>query len=323
VHSVSTADFYDDLAFNFDANAGLYRIAYNYERDESDTKQTGARPNIRVLQFSTSPDGAKTNIDQTLPLEVHKIYRYSGNSTSGRGIIGLDLTGSSLVFGFEEGFATGTKRNPSNDWFDSIQVIEDINDCISNQGPEPDDRCATLAFAQAANLVALLPTWGLDSNRIYFLYDSTAPRDSDVAVGIIDRVQGQWTAPGSLQKSSEGGPESGQGRAGLWDQGNSGPREVVSWTVNSKLEISAVDGNCTAAGAVTSSCWANAQVVRVLEDPDQTVEGRWTTHITIDSNPPNLLILRDNAIWEYDPDSTVEAVILENLPGNTWFDPVD
>ena len=81
------------MTFNFDSGSGLYRIAYNYQSDDTDTEETGARPNIRVLEFSVSDDQGDTKIDQALPLEIHKIYRFSGTA-----IVGMDLSGDSLVF---------------------------------------------------------------------------------------------------------------------------------------------------------------------------------------------------------------------------------
>ena len=84
VHSVSTEHTYDDLTFNFDSMSGRYRIAYNYEFDESDPKRGPGRPNIRIMEFSVSPEQDETKINEALPLSIYKIYRITGDGTGGR-----------------------------------------------------------------------------------------------------------------------------------------------------------------------------------------------------------------------------------------------
>jgi hypothetical protein len=327
VHSVTTADFYSELNFNFDNNSDLYRIAYIYPSDEADTRNTGNRPNIRILEFSVSSDLGETKIDQVLPLEPKKIYRYSGNSSAGRGIIGLDLSGNSLVFGLEYGIQDGPKRDPDPlaGWYDSIIVIENISDCIANSGPEPDDRCAQIVFSNIVNQTALNPRWGIDTNRIYFQHGWDSPW-SDRGYALIDRVDSDspWSAPGALYRPSvDGGNFSGRSEA-VWNYDGSGPRVVMNAVIDGILQIHDIDSGCNALSSASQSCLFQGSATLVATYPSQTHLGKWTSH-TLLGPGPNLLFKDSdiNSILEFDPDTATETVIIGGLPRNTWFDPVD
>ena len=251
VHSVSTADYYSDLDFSYDSSSGLYRIAYNYESDESDTRNTGARPNIRVLQFTASPDQGETKIDQSLPLQTHKIFLYSGGSTAGKSIDANVILGNKMVFALAECWEDGTWHNdPVLGGCDAtIRVIEDISACIASLGSEPDESCAALAFENFGQH-ATNPRWGLDTNRIYFRYSTPATPDADVHLGVLDRPAPgiAWSAPGVVRTYPGNQDRDVNGSSAVWDFGL-GPQEVLLNYVEPDLQILEIRDGCTAAAS--------------------------------------------------------------------------
>jgi len=317
---------YDDLNFLFDSASGFYRIAYKYNGDEADTKDTGARPNIRVMQFSVSTDAGETTIDQALPLDVHKIYRYSRNSTSGRALRDNQMRGNSLVFTLEYGESYGSPGDPHNNWFDEIWVIEDIGDCIANYSPEPDENCAELAFAPGPNLQSDHAVWGLDTTRIYFRHDWSSIKNENLALGILDRSGpgSPWSAPGAVSIESDDGPGFLDGDPVLLDYGI-GPREVLNQSANGVLQFLEIGSDCTAANTSTLSCLTQGTASVVSTFPSQAQAGKWTTHGSIDAGPN--LLYHDrvaNSIREFDPDTKTSVEIIGDSPGGVVsFDPVD
>jgi hypothetical protein len=326
VHSVSTTDYYSDLDFSYDSSSGLYRIAYNYESDESDTRNTGARPNIRVLQFTVSPDQSGTKIDQSLPLQLHKIFLYSGRSTAGESISANVILGNKLVFALTECWEDGTWRgDPVLGGCDNtIRTIEDVSGCIAaNLGSEPDESCAELAFeniGQKANY----PRWGLDTNRIYFRYSTT---NGDIDLGVLDRPAPgiAWSAPGVVRSYPHNQDRDQNGSSAVWDFGL-GPQEVLLNYVKPELQILEISDACTAAvsGAISCETQELATVVDLGDDfPLLSSRGKWTHHISISPDEgPNIMHGNDGSIYEFDPDLLRETELLNNFSGY-YFDPVD
>ena len=322
VHSVSTADYYSDLDFSYDSSSGLYRIAYNYESDESDTRNTGARPNIRVLQFTVSPEQGETKIDQDLPLQTHKIFLYSGRSTAGESISANVILGNKMVFALTECWEDGTWHNdPFLGGCDAtIRVIEDISACIDGLGSEPDESCAELAFeniGQKANY----PRWGLDTNRIYFRYSTT---DGDIDLGVLDRPAPgiAWSAPGVVRSYPHNQDTDQNGSSAVWDFGL-GPQEVLLNYVEPDLQILEINNACTAAISGIESCEDQGLATVVESFPNVSSRGKWTYHISISPDEgPNIMHGNDGSIYEFDPDQLRETELLNNFSGY-YFDPVD
>ena len=53
------------MDFHYDDDSKFYRIAYNYDEDEANIREPVARPNIRIMQFTTNTDEeGVTTIDQ-------------------------------------------------------------------------------------------------------------------------------------------------------------------------------------------------------------------------------------------------------------------
>ena len=321
VHSVATAVTYDDLTFDFDSDWGKYRIAYNYQSDDTDTEETGGRPNIRVLEFSVSDDQGDTKIDQALPLEIHKIYRFSGSNVGG-----MDLSGGALVFSESERFIGEVYR---------IKIIESVGDCISNLGPEPDDSCAgPVAFQSSTpenpnTIAAVFPRWGVDTSRIYFHYHGYGLDGNGTVLAFIDRSGPSWSAPGAVTDYGNDGGDFFHSTVALWDHDGSGPSEVVTVTVggdDGTLQILDIGDGCTAVASATSPC-LDQGLATIVPVQTNAPHGRWTSHTTIDTEKPNLLFFdkNNNTINELDPVSGIDTEIIGVLRWTTWwwFDPVD
>lgn len=329
IHSESSTRRYDYLTFSFDSVPGIYRIAYKYEWDEADTRETGFRPNVRVMQFTASTADGITTIADALPLQAHKVYRYSGNSSAGRGILGTDLIGASLVFSEEHGFEVGTQGDPRTDWYASIKIIEDVGACIATYGPEPDDHCAAAAFEPSVNQRATLPTWGLDTKRILFTYDASSPRDSDVALAVIDRegVGLPWSAPGLAWRYGElqytDSYAVHHGFPAVWEDA-SGPRTVVNSRFDGTLRILHLTDSCTAVNSMVESCLTLGLASAIGPAYDAPPRGDWfTMNTTIDAGP-NLIFIdwTTHSIGEFDPHSRTEVSIIDNVQNLTWLAPV-
>lgn len=324
VHSVSTADYYSDLDFSYDSSSGLYRIAYNYEGDESDTRKTGARPNIRILQFTVSPDQGETKIDQSLPLQAHKIFLYSGRSTAGESLDANVILGNKMVFSLTECWEDGTWHDePFGGCDHTIQTIEDISACIANLGSVPDESCAEMAFENIGHK-AYFPRWGLDTNRIYFRYSTPDTAAANVDLGVLDRLAPgiTWSAPGVVRSYPHNQDRDVNGSSAVWDFGL-GPQEVLLNYVEPELQILEISDACTAAVSGVISCEEQGLATVVESYPSVRSRGKWTHHISISPDEgPNIMHGNGTSLLEFDPDLIRETELLNNLPA-FYFDPVD
>jgi len=338
-HSRKFRASYDDLDFHYDDDSGVYRIAYNYDDDEANIREPIARPNIRIMQFKTiTNDAGETTIDDDYwPLEVHKLYRYSGDGSASGGIYGNDMLGNSLVFSVKYGYTLPDKPHPYTDWYYEIRVIENISDCIKNWGPEPDEQCAERVFAtDVPDSRAIFPRWGLTTNRIYFDHCWWCDGVPSPALGILDRNEpgSPWSAPGAVSIEDVDGLGFGGGSPALYEYG--GSIEVLNQLdVDGKLHFLEIGIQCTAASAIDNSCVWHKSAVPVMWFPSQRQAGKWTTHRAIDPQRPNPNLMYfdsgTNSIFEFDPDSAPDPdpemgnprVIIEGISDNVCFDPVD
>ena len=363
-HSRKFRASYDDLDFHMvrdDDGSEIYRVAYNYDDDEANIREPIARPNIRVMEFKTGivlegdvGDGetiGETKIVEDLPLAVvHKLYRYSddrflGATTASGRLCGNDMLGNSLVFSVAYGYTLPGKPQPHTDWYYEIRVIENISECIDELqgGLEPDESCSELVFSShpIADSRALLPRWGLDTNRIYFDHCWWCDGEPSPALGILDRGSDYpWPPPGAVSIEIQDGIGLRGGSPAYYDYyGGEEPVEVEVLNqlgADGVLHFLEIGVGCTAISASGDSCMnlTSAWVVTEFPVPPLPHAGKWTTHGIIDEGPnPNLMYFDSdtNSIFEFDPDSGLDPnpetgnprVIKGILDNVVWLDPVD